>query len=84
MSSNKISELTRTLFLDPRFQFWSLQVAGWTGLALLVYFSLTALSRPTDIAYVLHPGVQSFIGIFVSWPLRFVFLARCNALTYTP
>jgi sensor histidine kinase YesM len=61
--------------MDPRYQFWSLQAVGWTGLALLVYFSLTALSGPTDIAYVLHPGVQSLIGIFVSWPLRFVFRA---------
>ena len=75
MPALQTSTLTRTLFLDPRYQFWSLQVVGWTGLALLVYFSLTALSGPTKIAYVLHPGVQSLIGIFVSWPLRYVFRA---------
>jgi sensor histidine kinase YesM len=65
----------RTLFLEPPYVFWSLQILGWAALALLVYFSLTALSGPTDIAYVLHPGVQSLIGIFVSWPLRYVFRA---------
>ena len=75
MPALQTSTLTRTLFLDPRYQFWSLQVVGWTGLALLVYFSLTALSGPTKIAYVLHPGVQSLIGIFVSWPLRYIFRA---------
>jgi two-component system, LytTR family, sensor kinase len=73
MSPKFVSSLTSKLFLDGRYQFWSLQIAGWTSLAFLFYFNLTAISGPTDIAYVLHPGVQSIIGIFVSWPLRFVF-----------
>lgn len=78
MSDKLMSTWASKLLLDPRYQFWSLQTVGWTGLALLFYFNLTAVSGPSDIAYVLHPGVQSLIGIFVSWPLRFVFRATWN------
>jgi sensor histidine kinase YesM len=78
MTETKTSAFAALLFLRSPYQFWSLQVIGWAGLAFLVYFSLTAISRPTDIAYVLHPGVQSFIGIFVSWPLRYIFRATWN------
>lgn len=83
MTAETFSNLTRKLFLEPPYQFWSLQVVGWTSLAFLVYFSLTAVSRPTNIAYVLHPGVQSFIGIFVSWPLRYVFQANWDKPAWT-
>ena len=53
--------------------FWILQITGWLGLALLTYFSLTFTFNQTALPYVLHPFVQSLIGIVVSWPLRGIF-----------
>jgi sensor histidine kinase YesM len=60
-------------FLDPKYQFWSIQVVGWFGFALLTYFTLTAVYGQTDWPYLLHPLVQSLLGILVSWPMRWIF-----------
>jgi len=61
---------------DPLF--WTLQVAGWLGLALLAHFSLTVSFAQTAWPYLLHPFVQSLIGIGVSWPMRSVFRFAWN------
>ena len=60
-------------FLDPKYQFWSIQVVGWFSFALLTYFTLTAVYGQTDWPYLLHPLVQSMLGILVSWPMRRIF-----------
>ena len=59
--------------LNPGYQFWMFQIAGWLGLALLTYFSLTAGSGTTTLPYTLHPFVQSMVGILVAWPLRSIY-----------
>lgn len=53
--------------------FWLLQLTGWFSLALLTYLSLTIVYNQGEWQYVLHPFVQSLIGIFVSWPMRGIF-----------
>lgn len=66
-------------FLNDRFKlsnnqmFWIFQFIGWLGLALLTYISLTLSFDQTTLPYVLHPFVQSLIGIVISWPMRSIF-----------
>ena len=55
-------------------QFLILQLVGWFGLSLISFFSLTVwYNQQFNLAYVGHPLVQSVLGIFVSWPLRWLF-----------
>lgn len=53
--------------------FWSLQFIGWFALAILTYTSITLSFNQTELPYVLHPFLQSAIGILVSWPMRWIF-----------
>lgn len=53
-------------------QFWTLQIAGWTAMSVLSYLSLTLWYNPGQLAPFLHTILQSVIGIFVSYPLRWV------------
>ena len=73
-------------FLSNKYQlsenqlFWTLQLTGWLALALLTYISLTSVYNQGQwLPYVLHPFVQSLIGIVVSWPMRRIFRAVWNA-----
>jgi sensor histidine kinase YesM len=60
-------------FLDRQVQFWGFQAVGWLGLAILSYVSLTYLYGPSEWPYILHPFVQSLLGIVISWPMRPIF-----------
>ena len=53
-------------------QFWFLQLFGWLTLALISFFSLTIWYNQDQLSlgYVMHPVVQSALGIFVSYPMR--------------
>ena len=53
-------------------QFWTLQIAGWTAMSALSYLSLTLWYNPGQLAPFLHTILQSVIGIFVSYPLRWI------------
>ncbi|HAY06672.1 MAG TPA: histidine kinase [Hyphomonas sp.] len=53
-------------------QFWTLQIAGWTAMSVLSYLSLTLWYNPGQLAPFLHTILQSVIGIFVSYPLRWI------------
>ena len=54
-------------------QFWAAQVVGWFGLSLVSYASLTLWYNQPEFVYILHNLLQSVLGIFVSWPMRWVF-----------
>lgn len=60
---------------DGRGQFWLLQCLGWTGLSIISYFSLNVWYNQPDLAYIEHNILQSVLGIFLSWPMRYVFRA---------
>ena len=53
-------------------KFWFLQLFGWLTLALISFFSLTIWYNQDQLSlgYVMHPLVQSALGIFVSYPMR--------------
>ena len=53
--------------------FWALQAAGWTGISLLTYLSLSVPYDQYEIAYLAHNISQSVVGLLISIPLRPVF-----------
>lgn len=54
-------------------RFWVLQLAGWSCLSIVSYFSLNLWYDQPDAAYIGHNVVQSLLGIALSWPLRYVY-----------
>ncbi|WOJ97699.1 histidine kinase [Congregibacter brevis] len=58
---------------DRLTRFWVLQLAGWTCLSIVSYFSLNLWYDQPDAAYIGHNVVQSLLGIALSWPLRYVY-----------
>ena len=54
-------------------QFWTAQVVGWMGLSLVSFVSLTLWYNQPELLYILHTIAQSVLGIFISWPMRWVF-----------
>ena len=53
--------------------FWLMQFAGWLLLAMLWYLVYTVTFQQTEVPYLLHPLVQSLLGIVISWPMRSLF-----------
>ncbi|MFN7054048.1 sensor histidine kinase [Hyphomonas sp.] len=53
-------------------QYWLLQIAGWSAMALLSFLSLTIWYNPGEWQPAMHTLLQSFLGIFISHPLRWV------------
>jgi len=50
--------------------FWIFQLAGWTGISLVSYFSLNLWYNQPEAEYIAHNILQSVLGILVSWPMR--------------
>jgi len=53
-------------------QYWLLQIAGWSAMALLSFLSLTIWYNPGEWQPAMHTLLQSLLGIFISHPLRWV------------
>lgn len=73
MNQRLQSGLSQALRRSYRGQFWVLQIAGWTGLSIVSYFSLNLWYDQPDLAYVGHNAVQSLLGIALSTPLRTIY-----------
>jgi len=58
---------------DRLTRFWVLQLAGWTCLSIVSYFSLNLWYDQPDAPYIGHNVVQSLLGVALSWPLRYVY-----------
>ncbi len=56
-----------------RGQFWLLQLAGWSGLSVVSYFSLNVWYDQPDLAYLGHNLLQSVLGALISSPLRLIY-----------
>jgi sensor histidine kinase YesM len=56
-------------------QFWWLQLAGWSGLSVISYFSLNLWYNQPHIAYLGHNLSQSALGMLLCWPMRHIFRA---------
>lgn len=74
-----VQSLVPRLVASREAQFWLLQFAGWLGISLISYVSLNLWYNQPQLTYVLHNVLQSFLGIALSWPLRFVFRSYWSA-----
>lgn len=61
----------RELSLAPN-QYWTFQVGGWLAFAALSYLSLTIWYNPGQLTPAIHTLLQSFLGIVISHPLRWI------------
>ncbi|MBT8447977.1 MAG: sensor histidine kinase [Gammaproteobacteria bacterium] len=57
------------LYTSRRFAFWLLQAAGWSGLCVISFLSLTVWYDQVQVSYILHTLVQSALGLLLSLPL---------------
>ncbi|RFB04936.1 sensor histidine kinase [Parvularcula marina] len=60
-------------------QFWVFHIGGWSAMALVSYLSLTIWYNPGQLIPALHTVLQSVLGLFVSYPLRWAGSALWNA-----
>jgi two-component system, LytTR family, sensor kinase len=58
----------RVLFSRPSFQFWFLQICGWTGYFALNYTTMLADGKP--LHYVYYSACIALIGLLVTSALR--------------
>jgi two-component system, LytTR family, sensor kinase len=55
--------------------FWLFQVAGWLGISVLTYLSLSVPYDQYEWSYLGHNISQSLLGFLLSVPLRYVYRA---------
>ena len=55
--------------------FWALQLAGWFGLSVITYVSLSLPYNQFELSYLAHNIGQSVLGIFLTLPLRYLYRA---------
>jgi len=58
---------------EPSNLFWVLHLAGWLGISLLTYLSLSLPYDQFEPSYLAHNIAQSVAGMLVSLPLRYLF-----------
>ena len=71
--------LLRRLSVDRRFQFWAFQLAGWSGLCVVTFLSLTLWYNTVAAVYVQHTVVQAALGLAMSLGMRRAFRAVWSA-----
>ena len=57
---------------SPSHQYWLFQIAGWSAMTMLSYFSLTLWYNPGQWTPAFHTILQSILGLLVSHPLRWI------------
>ncbi|GGD07583.1 sensor histidine kinase [Aquisalinus flavus] len=57
---------------SPGHQYWLFQIAGWSAMTMLSYFSLTLWYNPGQWTPAFHTILQSILGLLVSHPLRWI------------
>ncbi|EED33448.1 signal transduction ATPase, FimS family [gamma proteobacterium NOR5-3] len=72
--NQRVQSVFSKYFSEERIaRFWVFQLAGWTGLSIVSYFSLNLWYDQPEAAYIGHNILQSVLGVLVSWPLRYVY-----------
>jgi sensor histidine kinase YesM len=62
--------LARTLLENPDYRFWSCQLIGWAGYALVTFLSITLVDDNVSWPHLGHISLSAVLGILTSWPLR--------------
>ena len=75
MSSDEsyFSSVLRRFETDRNLQFWVFQVAGWGGLCVVTFLSLTVWYGTPNWRHVTHTLIQGLLGIALTVPLRYVY-----------
>jgi len=61
------------LLHNRHYQFWLLQLIGWSGHSIISFFSLNLWYNDPSFIYIAHNIFQSLLGILLSWPLRNIY-----------
>ena len=77
-SSHFLETLISAVGNDRNYQFWLMQLIGWGGLCVVTFLSLTLWYNTVQFAYVAHVILQSLLGMVLSLPLRWAYLALWN------
>lgn len=64
---------------DRRAQFWTFQLAGWSGLCVVTFLSLTLWYNSIEAIYVQHTLLQAVLGLLISLFMRWAFRAIWHA-----
>lgn len=67
------SDIVRQLLHNRNYQFWLLQLVGWSGHSIISFFSLNLWYNDPSLIYVAHNIFQSILGALLSWPLRYLY-----------
>jgi sensor histidine kinase YesM len=63
------------VFNNRKYQFWLLQLFGWSGLCVVTFVSLTLWYSTVQWSYISHTILQSLLGMILSLPLHSAYLA---------
>ena len=69
-AAGRAGRLARRVEQDEGLQFWLCQGAGWIGLCVVTYLSLTLWYSDAHWLHVGHTLVQAALGVAISTPLR--------------
>lgn len=64
------SYVVQKLYEDHNWQFWFLQLLGWTGYSFITFVAFTLWDDNVSLSHVGHTALQALLGILSSWPLR--------------
>jgi sensor histidine kinase YesM len=66
-------EILSLLIHNRNYQFWLLQLVGWSGHSVISFFSLNLWYNDPTFVYIAHNIFQSLLGVLLSWPLRYLY-----------
>jgi two-component system LytT family sensor kinase len=74
-SSQTLKTVVNAVYINRTYQFWLMQLIGWSGLCVVTFFSLTLWYNAVQWPYISHTILQSVLGMILSLPLRASYLA---------
>lgn len=75
LSSHIFETAFNVVYNNRRYQFWLLQIFGWSGLCVVTFLSLTLWYNTVQWSYISHTILQSALGMVFSMPLHLVYRA---------
>ena len=74
----KLRHITKAIYKDQNYQFWTFQLFGWSCYSLVTFFSITYWDNNITPSHLGHILLQAALGMFVSWPLRYIYSWSLN------
>ena len=73
LTGQRLRRLIDRFEASPRLRYWTLQIAGWIGLCVITFTSLTLWYNSVAAAYIVHTVVQAALGLMISHGMRIAF-----------